>query len=112
MPGIDYRQARACLPLGAVLELIGFVPCRVLGSQLRGPCPLHGRPGSRSRSFAAHLGKNVFHCFRCGAAGNALDLWAAWTRQPLHTSVLDLCQRLGQPAPWLAPRPEGRSVGP
>ena len=107
MPGIDYREARARLPLAAVLELIGFVPHRVLGQQARGPCPLHGSHSATSRSFAAHLGKNVYYCFRCSAKGNALDLWSAWTRQSLHASVIDLCQRLGQPIPWL-PAPHNK----
>jgi len=102
MPGIDYRAARALVPLSDVLALLGFVPCRRRGAQLRGPCPLHGSRSATSRSFAAHLGKNAWHCFRCGAGGNALDLWAAVTRQPLHVAVLDLCQRLGRDVPWLA----------
>ena len=74
MPGIDYRAARERLPLSAVLELIGFVPRTRIADQVRGLCPLHGSSSPTSRSFAAHLGKNVFHCFRCGAGGNALDL--------------------------------------
>ena len=71
------------------------------GEQWRGPCPLHGSRSATSRVFAAHLGKNLFHCFRCGAGGNALDLWAALSRLPLHAAVLDLCQRLHQDVPWL-----------
>ena len=101
MPGIDYRQARCRLRLAEVLELIGYQPQRVSGEQWRGPCPLHGSQSRTSRSFAAHLGKNVYHCFRCGAAGNVLDFWVRWTRQNLHAAVLDLCQRLGQDVPWL-----------
>ena len=101
MPGIDYRAARALLPLADVLALLGYTPATRVGSQLRGPCPLHGSQSRTSRVFAAHLGRNVYHCFRCGAGGNALDLWAAWTRQPLHAAVLDLCKRLGRPVPWL-----------
>ena len=101
MPAIDYRAARARLPLAAVLELIGYVPSWRRGNQLRGPCPLHGSRSPRSRVFAAHLGKNVYHCFRCAAHGNALDLWAAWTRQGLHAAVVDLYQRLARDVPWL-----------
>lgn len=108
MPGIDYRAARALLPLADVLALLGFVPRRQLGPQLRGPCPLHRSRSARSRSFAAHLGKNAWYCFRCGTGGNALDLWAAATRQPLHAGVLDLCQRLGRNVPWLAAPAAGR----
>jgi DNA primase len=102
MPGIDYREARSRIRLADVLPLIGYVPCQTVGQQLRGPCPVHGSRSPLSRSFAAHLGKNVYHCFRCGSAGNVLDLWVAWTGQNLHSAVLDLCQRLGQDVPWTA----------
>ncbi len=101
MPGIDYRAARASIQLAEVLQLIGYEPRSRLGAQLRGSCPLHGSASPTSRVFAAHVGKNVYHCFRCGASGNALDLWAALTRQSLYDAVLDLCQRLGRPVPWL-----------
>jgi DNA primase len=101
MPGIDYRRARARLRLARVLELIDWQPCRRHGQQGRGPCPLHGSRSPASLVFAVHLGKDLFHCFRCGAGGNALDLWAALQRLPLHAAVLDLCRRLHEPVPWL-----------
>jgi DNA primase len=102
MPAIDYRRARAELRLLDVLELIDYPAQERRGQQWRGPCPLHGSHSASSRVFAVHLGKNLFHCFRCGAGGNALDLWAALRRLPLHAAVLDLCDRLGRPVPWLS----------
>jgi DNA primase len=111
MPGIDFRAARARLRLAAVLELLGFVPRTRQGDQVRGPCPIQGSRSPASRSFAAHLGKNVWHCFRCGAGGNALDLWVAVTGQGLHAAVLELCRRLGQDVPW-PPPPRPRSPRP
>jgi DNA primase len=101
MPAIDYRQARAQLRLARVLELIGYQPRRRHGAQWRGRCPLHGSHSAASCVFSAHLGKNLFHCFRCGAGGNALDLWAALQCLPLHEAVVDLCRRLDEPVPWL-----------
>jgi len=101
MPALDYRRARAELRLAEVLHLIGYEPRSRLGQQLRGPCPLHGSRSPTSRVFSVHLGKNLYHCFRCGAGGNALELWAALTRLPLHAAVLDLCERLHHPVPWL-----------
>jgi DNA primase len=111
MPAIDYRRARTQLRLADVLELSGYQPRWRQGEQWRGPCPLHGSRSATSRSFAAHLGKNLFHCFRCGAGGNALDLWSALHRLPLHPAVLDLCQRLHQPVPWLDNAQPTRSRG-
>jgi DNA primase len=101
MPGIDYRVARQRLRLAAVLDLLGFEARQRRGDQVRGRCPVHGSRTATSRSFAAHLGRNVWYCFTCGAGGNALDLWATVTRQELHAAVLDLCRRLGCDVPWL-----------
>jgi DNA primase len=101
MPAIDYRRARAVLPIAEVLALTGYTPRWRRGPQLRGPCPVHGSRSATSRVFAVHLGKNLYHCFRCGSGGNALDLWAALRRLPLHAAVIDLCQRLDQPVPLL-----------
>jgi hypothetical protein len=103
MPSLDYRAARALLSLADVLALLEFDRRGGCGPAVRSPCPVHRSQSRTSRSFSAHLGKNLWHCFRCGAGGNALDLWAAVTRQPLHAAVIDLCQRLGRDVPWLPP---------
>lgn len=99
--GIDYRQLRALVSIREVLELLGFQATLSRGDQVRGPCPLHGSTSTKSRVFSVHLTKNAFRCFKCQAAGNHLDLWAAATRQPLYPAALDLCHRLRRPVPWL-----------
>ena len=100
MPGIDFIRLRQQLSLTQVLDLLGFTPTTRCGLQWRGPCPVHGSTAPRrSRSFAAHVGKNCWRCFRCGAGGNALDLYAAATRLPLYEAGLQLCARLGQTVP-------------
>lgn len=104
MPGIDYAELRRRLDLGQVLQLLDFEPSARRGKQVRGPCPVHGSRGPRSRTFAAHLGRQCWHCFGCGAGGNALDLWAAVTRLPLYEAARDLCRRLPVDVPWLPPR--------
>jgi DNA primase len=108
MPMIDLRQARTEVRLAEVLELLGWTARARRGVQVRGGCPLHGSRSPTSRSFSAHLGRNIWQCFRCGASGNALDLWVAVTRQPLYPAVLELYRRLGRVVPWLpAANPKG-----
>jgi DNA primase len=101
MRGIDFREARARLRIAEVLDLMGYQPRPIVAEQGRGPCPLHRSRSPTSRVFAVHRDKNVYHCFACGAGGNALDLWAAWTQQPLYAAVVDLFQRLGRDIPRL-----------
>jgi hypothetical protein len=101
MPLIDLRQARREIRLAAVLELLGWRACERRGVQVRGPCLVHGSSSPRSRSFSAHLGRNIWQCFRCGASGNALDLWLRLRQQPLYPAVLELYRQVGQAVPWL-----------
>jgi CHC2 zinc finger len=111
MPAIDFRAARSEISLGTVLGLLHWQPCGGWGEQVRGPCPMHGSSSSRSRSFSAQLGRNVWQCFRCGASGNALDLWAGVTGQPLYSAVLSLYGQLGRTPPWLGSAPSCSSKG-
>ena len=99
MAGIDFTLLRRQLTLTQVLELVGFTATTRRGPQLRGPCPVHGSMSPQSRSFAAHLDKQCWQCFRCGAGGNALDLYLAVTRLPVYEGALELCARLHLPAP-------------
>jgi putative transposase len=104
-PAIDFAAVRAALSLAAVLSLLGFQPRSSRGAQQRGPCPLHGSTSGTSRCFSANLEQHTFQCFKCGRAGNALDLWAHSSRQTPYDAAIDLCQRLGIPLPILAPTP-------
>ena len=108
MPGIDFALLRRQVSLTQVLDLVGFTALTRRGPQLRGPCPVHGSTSPRSRSFAAHVEKHCWQCFRCGAGGNALDLYLAVTKLPVHEGALELCARLHLPAPWLT-KPNSRS---
>jgi DNA primase len=104
MPGIDYRQLRAIISIGQVLELAGFESVDRSVDQVRGPCPIHGSTSPDSRSFSANLRKNTFRCFKCGAQGNQLDLWTAVSKLPLHAAAEDLCRRARVEVPQIARR--------
>jgi DNA primase len=99
MPSIDFAELRRRIPIGRVLELVGFRAARHSGAELRGACPIHGVNSRRSRSFAANIEKNVFRCFHCGAQGNVLDLWAAIHKSDVYRSAISLCEELGQEPP-------------
>jgi len=101
MPGVDYREVQSRVPMVEVLEWLGFVACTVRGQQLRGACPIHGSPWPRSRSFSVHLGREVCHCFRCGFAGNQIQLWAEWKEMSLYEAAVDLCRQAGKEVPWI-----------
>jgi hypothetical protein len=101
-PTIDFPALRNMLSMTSVLQLLGFQANSTRDRQQRGPCPLHGSTIGTSRCFSTHLDRNVFHCFKCGRSGNALDLWSHATRQTPYDAALDLCQRLNLPLPILA----------
>jgi transposase len=108
--GIDYRQLRSLVSIREVLDLLGFRSTTATADQVRGPCPLHRSTSPKSRVFSVHLSKNVFRCFKCQAAGNHLDLWAAATQQPLYEAAFDLCNRLHRAVPWLRAEPTARAL--
>jgi DNA primase len=101
MPLVDFRQARAEVRLADVLQLLGWTARTRVGAQVRGACPVHRSSSPTSRVFSAHLERGLWQCFRCGAAGNALELWAQVTGQGIYQAVLDLYGRLGWALPCL-----------
>jgi DNA primase len=99
MPGIDYTKLREQISIEQVLQLAGFVAIESSGDERRGPCLIHGSSSPTSRSFSANLRKQTFVCFKCGAAGNQLDLWVAISKLPLYDAARDLCERLAMEVP-------------
>ena len=101
MPGIDIRAVKDQISMREVLGLICFVPHEVTDHGLRGPCPIHHSASVKSRSFAVHLEGKMYRCFKCGSAGNHLDLYAKVTHQSVFQEALELCTKLNHPIPWL-----------
>jgi DNA primase len=100
MPGVRFQEVRALVSMAEVLELLGYVAQEKSGGKVRGPCPVHGSKSPKSRCFSAHVARGIYQCFRCGSAGNHLDLYAAATRQSLFAAAIDLCRRVGRDIPW------------
>jgi hypothetical protein len=108
-PAIDFAAVRAAVTMAAVLELLGCcLAGRSHGRQYRDPSPLHGSTSATSRCFSANLEQQMFHCFKCGRSGNALDLWAQANRLSIYDAAIDLCQRLHIPLPTLPPSAPNR----
>jgi DNA primase len=105
---IDYRALRNQIPMEYVLALIGYHASSRRGQQLRGPCPFHAPERSHARHFSIDLHKGRFHCFRCGAQGNQLDLWAQYRQLPLYSAAVDLCHHAGVVIPLIGSRSETR----
>jgi hypothetical protein len=52
MPGVDFAMVRSRISLAQVLDLVGFIPIRRAGPQLRGPCPVRQCVSSDQRRFS------------------------------------------------------------
>ena len=99
-PKVDFVFLRHHVTMEQVLRYLELMSqLRGRGEQRRGPCPVHSHPGDAKRTFAVHLGKNVFQCFHaeCAVKGNVLDLWAAIHRLPLYEAALHLAETFRLP---------------
>ena len=101
LPPLDFAKLRERVSLLQVLETISWHPKSTRGSQWRGACPLHEKPGIASRYFAVHTEKNIYCCHHCGSQGNVLDFWKAWRGKPLLEASWDLVETLGLDPPLL-----------
>ena len=69
---IDFDQIKRSISLSEVLLRHGIhVPPR---SKYRIPCPIHG--GDNWSSFAIDDEKGLYHCFKCEAGGDVVNLFA------------------------------------
>jgi DNA primase len=104
-PGwVSFAEMKAAVSMRLVLADYGVLEkLRRSGrEQYRGGCPIHG--GEGRDAFHAHLGKNVFHCFACGAGGNVLDLVAELEQCSAREAALRLQRRYGADGLAVAPR--------
>lgn len=111
MMRLDYAAIRRAVTMRQIFQLIHYEPCRIVGDQWRGPCPIcrESSPAT-GLPFSANLRVNLFQCFRCHRAGNVLDLWMAITQLPIRPATLDLCARLQlRPATTERTQPKKRS---
>jgi len=86
---VDFSEVKKRVTLDRVLRSYGVDWLRPSGAQqYRGRCPIH--QGEGMEAFHAHLRRNVFHCFACGAGGNVLDFVAAMEGCSMREAALRL----------------------
>lgn len=69
MPRIPQETLNQILSATNIVDLVGrYVKLRRAGSSYVGLCPFHNE---KSPSFNVSLSRNSYHCFGCGAGGNA-----------------------------------------
>src|SRR6059036_3606270 len=90
---VSFAEVKAAVSLRRVFEDYGiWEQMRRSGKEhYRGACPIH--QGEGRDTFHGDLGKNVFHCFSCGAGGNVLDLVARLEQCSVREAALGLKSR-------------------
>ena len=100
-PSIDYAALKQLVTIEQVLRLADWQPITIQGSQLRGPCFIHGSSRPHSRSLSVNIDRNVYQCFApsCNSKGNQIDLAAAYFDLPLYEAARELCNQLNLEPP-------------
>lgn len=73
-----------------------LVPLKKAGRDHKACCPFHQE---KTPSFTVSAEKQFFHCFGCGAHGNAIDFLMEFDRLGFVEAVEELAQRVGLPVP-------------
>ncbi len=82
-----------------IADVIGqFVTLKQAGQNLKGLCPFHAE---KTPSFTVNPGKQVFHCFGCGAGGDVIEFLERQEKLSFPDAVRHLAERAGirLPAP-------------
>ncbi|HSB23070.1 MAG TPA: DNA primase [Burkholderiaceae bacterium] len=90
-----------------ILEVIGrHVELKRAGSVHKGLCPFHGE---KTPSFTVSPTRQTYHCFGCGAHGDAIRFLMENQGLPFMDAVRELAQRVGIAVPDDAASPEERA---
>ncbi|CAM3117363.1 DNA primase [Filibacter tadaridae] len=93
MTRIPEEQIEAIRSKTDIVDLIGeFVQLTKRGKNWFGLCPFHGES---TPSFSVSEDKQLFHCFGCGASGNAITFIMDMENSPFTEAVIKLAERTG-----------------
>ena len=80
-----------------IAEVVGrHVQLRKGGANLSGLCPFHAE---KSPSFTVSPTKQFYHCFGCGASGDAIRFLTEYSGMTFLDAVKDLAQQVGMTVP-------------
>ncbi|HXM82226.1 MAG TPA: DNA primase [Burkholderiales bacterium] len=78
-----------------------YVQLKKGGANYLGLCPFHGE---KTPSFTVSPAKQFYHCFGCGAHGNAIGFLMAYSALGYVDAVKDLAASVGMQMPEIRPR--------
>jgi DNA primase len=80
-----------------IVEVVGrHVQLKKGGANLMGLCPFHGE---KSPSFSVSPSKQFYHCFGCGASGDAIRFLTEYSGMSFVDAVRELAQQVGLQVP-------------
>lgn len=84
-----------------IVEVIsGYIPLKRAGRNFKALCPFHHE---KSSSFVVSPDKQIYHCFGCGAGGNAIGFVMQQERLEFPEAVRFLAEKLGVEIPESSP---------
>ncbi len=85
-----------------IVEVVSrYVRLKKGGANYSGLCPFHNE---KSPSFTVSPAKQFYHCFGCGAHGNAIGFLMSYGGMGYVDSVKDLASMVGMQVPEMQPR--------
>ena len=87
----------------------GRVPLKKSGANWVGLCPFHGE---KTPSFSVSQTKQFYHCFGCGAHGNAIGFLMEYSGLGYIEAVKELAESVGMKLPELRPEERKRKDAP
>jgi DNA primase len=105
---VEFAAIKNNLQLAVLLRRYRVNLRRSGRDQYRGICPIHR--GHGRDAFHVNLGRNIFHCFSCGAGGSVLDFVAAMEGCTLREAALRLQHETFVPDGRPAAGPDGKQL--
>src|SRR4030042_3848123 len=80
-----------------IVEVVsGFIPLKRAGRNFRALCPFHQE---KTPSFMVSSDRQIYHCFGCGAGGNAFNFLMQYERLEFLEAVQELAKKAGVSLP-------------